>query len=131
MTTTAATLCHPALRRPLLYAPLSTDIPFDYSPYPPSAPLPPHHPARSRRAIFGYNAQPCFIDVFFYLFYWLVVLSMGLYKWHAGTLSDADYKYKRMMRKQMEEVSNEGRGDRGREGHGNRPRERRAAGSCW
>ncbi|GAX73688.1 hypothetical protein CEUSTIGMA_g1139.t1 [Chlamydomonas eustigma] len=52
------------------------------------------------KTLFGYNAKPCFIDALFYLVYWLVVLCLGLYKWHDGSLSDADYKYKRMLRKQ-------------------------------
>ena len=56
------------------------------------------------RNIFGYNSQPCFIDVIFYLGFWLLVLCTGLWKWSQGTLSDADYKYKRMMRKQQAEV---------------------------
>ena len=56
--------------------------------------------------IFGYNSQPCFIDVIFYLSFWLFVLCLGLWKWQSGTLTDADFKYKRMMKKQMaEEVS--------------------------
>ena len=54
--------------------------------------------------IFGYNSQPCFIDAIFYLSYWLIVLSIGLWKWHSGSLLDADYKYKKMMKmKQREE----------------------------
>jgi hypothetical protein len=58
-----------------------------------------------RRTLFGYNAKPCFIDALFYLIYWLLVLCLGLYKWYNGTLSDADYKHKRMLRKQLEEVT--------------------------
>jgi len=58
------------------------------------------------KTLFGYNAKPCFIDALFYLIYWLLVLCLGLYKWYNGTLSDADYKHKRMLRKQLEEAAN-------------------------
>ena len=57
------------------------------------------------KVIFGYNSQPCFIDVIFYLSYWFVILCMGLWKWQSGSLIDADYKYKKMMikKKRLEE----------------------------
>mmetsp|Transcript_10892 Transcript_10892/g.23475 ORF Transcript_10892/g.23475 Transcript_10892/m.23475 type:complete len:524 (+) Transcript_10892:94-1665(+) len=50
------------------------------------------------KAIFGYNAKPTFIDVVFYLGYWLVVIAMGFYKYYRGTLFDADHKYNKAMK---------------------------------
>lgn len=55
--------------------------------------------------IFGYNAQPCFIDAVFYLGYWLIVLSWGVWKWHKGTLLDADHKYNKMIKEQREQAA--------------------------
>jgi hypothetical protein len=55
-------------------------------------------PASLCSAIFGYNSQPTFIDVFFYLGYWIVILLIGLYKYHAGTLLDADWKHNKAIR---------------------------------
>jgi hypothetical protein len=63
---------------------------------------PPH--CDLRRVLFGYNAMPCFIDVVFFLTYFLVVLLIMMWKSHNGTLSDADHKYTKMMKKKAEEV---------------------------
>lgn len=55
-------------------------------------------------SIFGYNSQPTFISVVFYLGYWLITLSIGLYKWNQGTLLDADWKHNRAMKIANEEA---------------------------
>jgi hypothetical protein len=61
---------------------------------------PTHLPLLPRRQIFGYNAQPTFIDAAAYCGYWVLVLTAMLWKLHRGTLLDADYKHtKEMQRK--------------------------------
>lgn len=53
--------------------------------------------------IFGYNSQPAFIDVIFYLGYWFVTLSIGLWKYYKGRLTDADWKHTAMLKAQAEQ----------------------------
>jgi len=54
--------------------------------------------------LFGYRCAPCFIDAFFYLFYWFFVVALGLYKYYRRRLLDADWKHTRMLKQQAAEA---------------------------
>lgn len=56
----------------------------------------------SPQAIFGFNSQPCYIEVVAYCSYWILVIMYACFKFHRRTLFDADYKHNRKLREKAE-----------------------------
>jgi high-affinity iron transporter len=55
------------------------------------------------KAIFGYNAMPCYVEVVAYCSYWVLVILYACFKFHRRTLFDADYKHNRAIREKAEQ----------------------------
>lgn len=55
------------------------------------------------RAIFGYTDRPSMIEITVYFGYWFIIICWGIFKYFTGSLFDADYKHKRMLKKQAKE----------------------------